>query len=311
MSDDFAPLPLSYGLLERYRLQARQQYRPGLIGGHVTRRKGQSLEFREHVPYTLGDDVRHIDWRASARYGEWLVRQFVAEEQLTLVLSIDTRDTMWLPAGLPKLQIALWLAEAIAAVALKSDDRVILHRLFGKPGLVPLRGAGSLTRIEKALRRLRGNPSETNAVNLKAVDTYLPPTAVWLIITDVYFDVDAHARALARKIASVQDGLRWVIIVELDSWPHERAILGEGARLIEGPRLQVARPEYNIDTESLRKIEANMRTHKQHFFDLIRRAGSDRLIWQWPAEPEPDAATFFRASFLNDTTLQRLFMRDK
>ena len=87
-------------LLQRYRLEARQALAPNLTGGQLMRRKGQSMEFREHVVYQIGDDIRFVDWRASARRGQehdLVARSFVAEEQLKLLISVDTRPTMALP----------------------------------------------------------------------------------------------------------------------------------------------------------------------------------------------------------------------
>lgn len=309
------PLPLSAKTLERYKLRSRQRQKPGLLGGHLTRHKGQSLEFREFAPYTLGDDIRHIDWRNSARYGrsqDLLVRRFVAEEQLSLVISLDTRDTMALPALLPKIQMAAWLAEAIASISLHSHDRVMLHRLFGQTSnsMVEWRGASRGERIHAALRQLLRYQGQTDTVNLKVLHNYLPPTAIWLIITDLYFDLDEQAKLLARKIATAQDGLRWIILIDLDSWPHEKSLLGEGARLIEGPKLSASKTEFEISQEATQQIETNIKTHKAQFQKLIRRAGHDTVLWRWPASEIIQADQMFRSLFLADPILQRLFMRN-
>lgn len=319
-------LPLSSALLERYRIKSRQQHRPSLMGGHLMRRKGQSLEFREYVPYMPGDDIRHVDWRASARSGtgeDLLVRRFVAEEHLTLVISIDTRDTMALPERCSKIQLAMWLAEAIAWVTLRSDDRVVLHRLFGQDrnSLVELRGSGGLGRIRSTLRRFSPsyqnaeNPVDpVNTANLSILRPYLPPTAVWVILTDFYFE-QAHAQNLARQIASAQDGLRWVILVDLDSWPYEKAILGEGARRIDGPGLNIEQREFEITAENLKQVEHEIDAHKRDFLDRIPRTGYDLNLWKWPKEVDTTLSDerfqrFFKDRFLADSILQRLFMKE-
>ena len=64
--DDF---PLSASFLQRYRLRARKRTRAAQVGAHLVRRKGASLEFRDHALYAPGDDIRHVDWRTSARLG--------------------------------------------------------------------------------------------------------------------------------------------------------------------------------------------------------------------------------------------------
>ncbi len=308
------PLPLSTDLLERYRLASRRKLRPDLLGGHLMRRKGQSLEFREFEHYRLGDDVRHVDWRASARYGgpnDLLVRSFLADEQFTLVLSLDTRASMRLPEALPKLQIAAWLAEAIARVALREGDRVVLHRLFGRgPNAVAqLRGAAARGQLHGALERLCAD-DEQEQPNLAVLRQVMPPAAVWLVLTDLYFDGESQGKDLARQLVAAVDGLRWVILLDLDSWPAERASLGLGARHLEGPGLAVEHPHYDIDDPALAAVAGRIQTHKQAFLERARVGRLDHLTWAWP-DQRSDPADFFRDRFLGDRVLQRLFMRDK
>ena len=276
------------------------------------RRKGQSLDFRDYEAYAPGDDIRHVDWRASARYGDsrdLLVRHYAAEEQLTMVISVDTRTTMHLPEAMPKLQIAAWLAEAVAAVALEAGDRVFLHRLFGAPpnSLVSLRGTGARGTIRKALRRFADHSSD-EALNTKPLRDCLTPTTVWLIATDLYFDDETQTRRLAGEMARAQEGYCWVILADMDSWPMERALLGEGARRIEGPGLSPKENRYEITDENLALVERTIREHKDTFSMRTRRASCDRTPWHWPVTP--DLPGFFRERFLNDPVIMRLFMKD-
>ena len=312
------PLPVSSARLERYRLQCRRWRRAGLAGSHPTRRKGQSLEFRDLVAYVPGDDIRHIDWVASARTGarrEWLVRNFQAEEQLTLAISIDTRASMRLPEGLPKGRLAGWLAEAVARVVLQArgtNDRVLLHRLFGPAAnsVFTLTGAPAIRRIRPALQRLLAEDGEAGALdrlNVGSVRPGLPPAAVWLIITDGYF-ADAAGQALAREIMAAQDGWRRVILVDLDSWAYEAGMLRrDKAGLLRGP----GRAEQPFDERALGLTERRIAEHKQGWLRLIQRTRAD-MIWAWPAYPvaAPGPAwgeDFFQTQFFEDVVLQRLF----
>ncbi len=310
----FLPLPLSHALLEHYRVKTRRQKQAAMVGGHRMRRKGQSLEFYEYQPYMPGDDIRHVDWRASARYGggdELLIKKFAAEEQLTLVISIDTRASMQLPQAMPKALIAAWLAEAISRITLRSGDRVVLHRLFGKgdKGIEALRGATGLPRVREALNRLLTNEA-SGQVNLEILDRYLPPTAVWLIISDFYFDVEAEARKLAARMIKAQDGWRWLISMDLDSWPWEKNYMGTGSRRIEGPGISDTQRLYEITQQSFLEVEKKIESHKQQFRRLVTRQAYDHIHWQWP-ETQPEPGAFFQHRFGEERVLQRLFMKGK
>jgi hypothetical protein len=315
------PFPLSRAVLENYRISSRRQKRPGLVGGHQMRRKGQSLEFYDYRPYMPGDDIRHVDWRASARHGsaeDLLVRTYVAEEQLTLIISIDTRDSMQLPAVMPKGLIAAWLAEAVSWITLRSGDQVILHRLFGSSGgsLDQLYGTSGLNAVRPVLQRFFSHKEKKGSpqANLQILQRYLKPAVVWLIISDLYFDMEAETNSegikLARRIAEAQDGMRWIILLDTDSWPYEKIYLGEGSRKIEGPALPVMEHPLEIDAPTILKVENRIKEHKQHLKEQISRGANDYLCWRWPAQEQPLPAAFFEDTFGKDRVLQRLFMKE-
>lgn len=303
--------PCSSAYLERYRVEARKRLRASLVGSHVTRRKGQSLEFREFAAYVPGDDVRHVDWRASARRGaedDLLVRRFAAEEQMRLVISVDARPTMALPEIMSKVQIAVWLAEAIAWIALRSEDQVILHSLFGRgpSALVGLPKITSRLRIRRILERfLDGKQGDTP--NTHALRPYLPPTSVWLILTDSYFSEQAGT-VLAQAITEAEEGMRWVLLTDLNSWLCEQEWVGKGAKLITGPGLDPPRP-YNMDEGGFQHVAELIDAHKTRFLTMARRSQYD-IIWEWPPQTNQDSPEFFKQQFAEDRVLRRLFMRE-
>lgn len=311
---ELSPLPLSAALLERYRLKTLQRRQADLVGGHQMRRKGQSLEFYQFRQYIPGDDIRHVDWRASARRGQehMIVKEFTAEEHLSLVISIDTRDTMLLPEAMPKLRIAAWLAEAVTRIALRSGDRVVLHRLFGSGtgGIETLKGTSQSNRVRPVLSRLMKPLPQDAPVNLWGLGRHLPPTAVWFIISDCYFDAADASRKLAARMSEAQDGWRWVILLEPDAWPYERQFLGLGARRVEGPGTGEADLKFEITGQSLESVEARIRGHKESFRNKIRHGALDYVCWLWP-EKEPDPETWFIHRFGEEPVLRRLFMRGK
>jgi uncharacterized protein (DUF58 family) len=112
-----------------------------MAGERRSRRHGQSVEFADFRSYTPGDDFRLIDWNAYARLDRYLLRLFVAEEELPLCVFLDLSGSMdW---GAPnKAWAARRLAGAIAYVALASLDRVRLTVFADAPtsGGSPARG---------------------------------------------------------------------------------------------------------------------------------------------------------------------------
>jgi len=127
--------------LEALALQVRRAVSGQMGGERRSRRRGQSVEFADFRNYTAGDDFRLIDWNAYARLDRFMLRLFVAEEELPLSVFVDLSGSMdW---GKPnKADTARKLAGAIAYVALAALDRVRLTVFADGPtsGGAPYRG---------------------------------------------------------------------------------------------------------------------------------------------------------------------------
>ena len=138
-----APLlePALLRRLEALALQVRRAVSGQIGGERRSRRRGQSVEFADFRNYTPGDDFRLIDWNAYARLDRFMLRLFVAEEELPLSIFVDLSGSMdW---GKPnKAETARRLAGAIAYVALSALDRVRLTVFADGPtsGGAPYRG---------------------------------------------------------------------------------------------------------------------------------------------------------------------------
>jgi uncharacterized protein (DUF58 family) len=85
--------------------------------------KGQGIEFDEVRHYERGDDVRSIDWNASARFGAPFVKMYREERELTALIVLDTSASMFTggftglsgPGGLPNRYEQGLLAAALTA----------------------------------------------------------------------------------------------------------------------------------------------------------------------------------------------------
>jgi len=138
--------------LELLRRRGRGDARVGSL-----RVRGGDTEFERLRPYQVGDDVRHIDWRASARRDDATVRQYQAESDQNVVFAIDVgRGMRGESRGLTSIDHALSAALLTADVALRGGDKAGLLVFDDKPRTyVPpsggRAGARKLTRATYAL----------------------------------------------------------------------------------------------------------------------------------------------------------------
>ncbi|HET8602190.1 MAG TPA: DUF58 domain-containing protein [Segeticoccus sp.] len=98
-----------------------------LDGRSAVRTRGQGTEFDSLRDYVEGDDVRSIDWRATARRTNVVVRTWQPERDRRVLLVLDTSRVAAARVGdMPRLDAAMDAALLLAALASRAGDRVDL-----------------------------------------------------------------------------------------------------------------------------------------------------------------------------------------
>ena len=98
-----------------------------LDGSVLIRGRGQGTEFDSLREYVDGDDVRSIDWRATARRDHLVVRTWRPERDRRLIVVLDTGRTAAGRVGdTPRLDHAMDAALLLSALASRAGDRVDL-----------------------------------------------------------------------------------------------------------------------------------------------------------------------------------------
>src|SRR5687767_4578434 len=134
--------------LERLVLLMKSPVRGGLKGGRRSTKRGQSVEFADYRDYSLGDDLRQLDWNVYARLERLFVKLFVEEEDVTVTILVDGSTSM--ATGRPsKLLFAQRAAAALGYIGLASEDRISIAVLSGRTARrqPSLRGSGRLFRL--------------------------------------------------------------------------------------------------------------------------------------------------------------------
>lgn len=120
--------PNELARLRNLQILARNRVEGFCSGLHRSPNKGHSVEFREHRPYSRGDELRAIDWKVFGKSDRLFVRQYEEETNLRCHLMIDTSGSMGYAGksskGLTKLRYASQLAMAFAYLMLNQQDSV-------------------------------------------------------------------------------------------------------------------------------------------------------------------------------------------
>ena len=99
-------------------------------GNYNVDRLGPGWDQSEARPYEVGDDVRFIDWSATARTGTTQLRPTLAERELLVGVLVDaSRSMMFGTSGLTKYELALAVAGAVSEVAVRGGNPVATARI--------------------------------------------------------------------------------------------------------------------------------------------------------------------------------------
>ena len=113
---------------KRMGIYAKRRVRNVLIGNYGSVFKGRGMDFDDLRVYDYGDDIKDIDWKASARSRNLMIRRYVAIRKHNIMIVGDAGRNMaaLTPSGERKSEVATFAAGVMAAAlgAHKNDDLV-------------------------------------------------------------------------------------------------------------------------------------------------------------------------------------------
>ena len=190
--DEIVVAPSLAGI-RRFRWLAVHE-RLAAAGVRDARRRGAGRSFARLRDYVVGDDPRHIDWKATARRGHPISREFTVEQSQTLYVLVDAGRSMTQLAGdFPRFEYALSSALVLADVAGRAGDRVGAMVFDDKLRvLVPAqRGLDGLRSLRAALVTVQPSLVEPDyAAAFRALALRQRKRALVVLLTDV---IDARA----------------------------------------------------------------------------------------------------------------------
>jgi uncharacterized protein (DUF58 family) len=140
-----------------------------LAGEYKSAFRGRGLNFEAIREYQVGDDIRFLDWKITAKMQEPFIRQYREERQLSIVLIIDmSASTFFGTQKYTKKEMAIELASVLASLAIKNNDKVGMMLVTDKieSYIPPKQGKAQVFKLIRDLLAYRPLSAKTN---LKAV----------------------------------------------------------------------------------------------------------------------------------------------
>ena len=194
------------------------------FGDLTSRKRGSGLELDNIGPYQPGDDIRHMDWFATARIGRPQVKQFRHDVQQTIILVIDLRPSMMFGSSDQLMAKTACLAAAKIAWSTSKDHQPLGLLLLGNETaeLVPprrgrrtrLQHLGRIVEAYRKARRHAGTPSPTLDIMLRDLPRRMAGDVEAVIISDFSRLGDGFDRRVreigargAESAVVIEDGL--------------------------------------------------------------------------------------------------------
>lgn len=156
--------------LEQLYLLSKKMFRGQHRAERRSKHTGSSLEFADYRNYTLGDDLRSIDWNIYGRLDRLFIKLYEEEQDLPVYFLIDSSASMRMifSAGRgSKFDTARRIAASLAYIALANLDRVNIHYFNSELGehMGLSRGKGQFHKVLDFLKRAPGESGETRMLS--------------------------------------------------------------------------------------------------------------------------------------------------
>ncbi|PTY40740.1 DUF58 domain-containing protein [Brachyspira hampsonii] len=164
--------------------------------------KGQGIEFDEVRKYTIGDDVRAMDWKVSARYNEPFIKRFREERELSVVILADFSASTDFGFTKTKHNLIVELSALLSFSALKNNDKVgLLIFTDTVEKFIPLnKGKNHVLRIIRELIEFTPKSTQTNIASaLEYFNRIQKRDSITFLITDACCELPKKEIDITRK----------------------------------------------------------------------------------------------------------------
>ena len=218
--------------VRRIEIKTRHLVESLYAGGYRSVFKGRGIEFAGIRQYYRGDEFRSIDWKVSARTGNFHVREHIEERELQVIVALDLSASMEFGSGnREKRESAVEFAAAMSFAAERNNDRVGIC-LFTDEVEKYVAPAKGKTHILRLVRELLYFVPKRKRTDLKPALNFLNTTvnrrSIIFLVTDAI-----NIAAVDREIRITAAHHDLVLVLMRD--PREHEIPDVGLIEIEDP----------------------------------------------------------------------------
>ncbi len=281
--------------LRRYaqRVNYNPEGRVGRGGNHLSKLRGRGMDFAEVRNYQAGDEIRHMEWRVTARTGRPYVKLYQEERERPVVILSDFNSSMFFGTRFAlKSVIAARLAAMIAWTAIKQGDRVggLLfsakeHNEFTprsrERGVLPLLASLSqYTKVGTINNSAQPKPLSEALVRVRRVTR---PGSIIVVISDFY-NMDADSEQHLSQLHGNNDIITYHVCDPLELSPPKPQYYaitnGEQELLLDTTVGEVTLAYQNYCDQRIASLQAQLKRLQIQYVQLTAEANLPQLVRQ-------------------------------
>lgn len=225
-------------------------------GNHLSKLRGRGMDFSEVRHYQAGDEIRHMEWRVTARTGRPHVKIYQEERERPVVILADFNPSMIFGTKIAfKSVIAARLASIISWTVIKQGDRIggfffsaTQHSEFiprGRDsGVLPL--LASLSHYTAQSDEQREEPPRMLSDALVRLRRVIRPGSILVLISDFY-SMDSECEKHLNRLRGHNDILAYHICDQVElapPKPQQYAITNGQQEMLLDTRLEAVNSAY-------------------------------------------------------------------
>ena len=280
--------------LQRYAQTVR--YRPEgfalRVGTHLSTLRGRGMDFSEARNYQAGDEVRHMEWRVTARTGRPHVKVYQEERERPVIILTDFSPSLYFGTRIAfKSVVAAKLAAIIAWTAAHQGDRVggfvfseQTHHEF-----TPRSRQASVLPLLAALSHYTQNHQQKSTAKhsfnhaLLRLRRIAKPGSILVLISDFY-NLNGESEAHLSRLSSHNDLLAYHVCDPLElapPKPQQYAITDGEQELILDTSLDAVRFSYQYHSEQrLATLQAQCKRLRMQYSQVTASTNLAHLVGQ-------------------------------
>lgn len=262
-------------------------------GQHQSKIRGRGIDFSEARNYQAGDEIRHMEWRITARTGRPHVKVYHEERERPIVIFVDFNPSMYFGSQISfKSVVASRLAALLAWTAAKQGDRVggflfsnDKHHEFvprsRHSGVLPV--LAKICQYTNEYKNINYTSSREFSHALRRMRRVAKPGSVIVLISDFY-NIDENTERHLNNLRSHNDILAYHICdpLELNPPPAGQYAISNGKKdLLMDTSLDSVRFDYQFLLEKRnRKLQNLLKRLKIQYVQVTAEHDLPLLVRQ-------------------------------